>query len=272
MGSEHKAETPGPKARSQPVPAANGPVTISTRVRLRFAKCGVLRMVSHHDLLRCLERALRRAELPMAYSQGFNPRPKIVFPLALGLGIEGRREVLELDLAEALEPSEVLRRLGAALPEGFDLIEAVPAGPGRAARPLAALYEMEVCPARREEAQASLEALLAREQVPYTRHRPDRGRSIELDLRAFVLDAELDPKGVLRLRLKITPEGSARPEEVIEALGLRDLLDEGAVLVRSDVELAPQHQSNVAQGARPAVPDDGQTPVSHPPREERPSA
>ena len=55
----------------------------ATKVRLRFAKRGDLRLVSHHDLMRCLERMLRRANLPMAYSQGFNPRPKVVFSLAL---------------------------------------------------------------------------------------------------------------------------------------------------------------------------------------------
>src|SRR2546421_1972418 len=91
----------------------------ATKVRLRFAKRGDLRLVSHHDLMRCLERALRRADLPMAHSQGFNPRPKVVFVLALALGVEGRREVLELDLAEPLEPLEVLHRLTAAAPPGL---------------------------------------------------------------------------------------------------------------------------------------------------------
>ena len=88
-------------------------MTTATKVRLRFAKRGDLRLISHHDLLRCLERALRRARIPMAVSQGFNPRPKIVFALALALGIEGRREVVELELAEPTEPAEVLRRLAA---------------------------------------------------------------------------------------------------------------------------------------------------------------
>ena len=81
-------------------------MTTATKLRLRFAKRGDLRLVSHHDLMRCLERMLRRAQIPMAMSQGFNPRPKIVFALALGLGIEGRREVVDLELAEPMEPAE----------------------------------------------------------------------------------------------------------------------------------------------------------------------
>ena len=73
---------------------------------------------------------------------------------------------------------------------------------------------------------------------PYTRRRPDRD-DVTIDLRPFLIEADLDPQGVLRFRLKITPAGSARSEEVIDALGLRDLLETGAVLVRTEVELIP---------------------------------
>ena len=83
-------------------------MTEVTKVRLRFAKCGDLRLVSHRDIMRCLERMLRRARIPIALTQGFNPRPKMTFALALGLGIEGRSEVVDLELFEPLEPSELL--------------------------------------------------------------------------------------------------------------------------------------------------------------------
>lgn len=210
------------------------------KVRLRFAKHGDLRLVSHHDLMRCLERMLRRARLPIAHTQGFNPRPKVVFTLALALGIEGRREVVELDLAVPLEPAEVLRRLAAVAPPGFDWLEAEAAAPGRPAQAEAVAFLMEIPADRREAVRERLAALLASPRWPYTRHRPDRDRDVAIDLRPFVLDAELDPLGVLRFRLKMTPGGSARPDEVIDALGLRDLLGRGAVLARTEVELAPE--------------------------------
>jgi radical SAM-linked protein len=210
----------------------------ATKVRLRFAKRGDLRLVSHHDLLRCLERTLRRARIPMALSQGFNPRPKIVFALALALGIEGRREVVELELAEPLGPAEVLQRLSAASPPGLDWLDAEAVAPGRSAPQVAAVrYLMEVPDDRRDATRNRLATLLASPQWPYTRHRPDR--DVAIDVRPFVLGAELDPGGALRFRMKMTPNGSARPEEVIDTLGLSDLLGQGTILVRTEVELAP---------------------------------
>ncbi len=210
----------------------------SSKVRLRFAKRGDLRLVSHHDLMRCLERMARRAELPLAQSQGFNPRPKIAFTLALALGIEGHHEVVEMELLEPLEPSEVLRRLASVSPPGLDWLDAEAPGPGRAAQAEAVRYALAVPADRREDARAALAEFLARDRWPYTRHRPDR--TVEIDLRPFLLEANLEePDGILRFRLKMSPGGSARPEEVIDALGLRDLLGQGAVLARTEVELAP---------------------------------
>jgi radical SAM-linked protein len=210
----------------------------ANKVRLRFAKRGDLRLVSHHDLLRCLERTLRRAEIPMALSRGFNPRPKIVFALALALGIEGRGEVVELELAEPLAPAEVLRRLSSASPAGLDWLDAEAVAPGRPApRAEAVRYLLEVPEGRRDATRERLDALLASVEWPYTRQREDH--TVALDLRPFVLEAALDPSGVLRFRLKMAPSGSARPEELIDALGLSDLLHQGTVLVRHEVELAP---------------------------------
>ncbi len=209
----------------------------SPKVRLRFAKSGDLRLVSHHDLMRCLERMVRRAALPLAQSQGFNPRPKIAFTLALALGIEGHHEVVELELAEPLEPAEVLRRLAAVSPPGLQWLDAEANGPGRPAQAEAVRYALPVPADRRDAARAALADFLARAAWPYTRHRPDR--TTEIDLRPFVLEADLEPGGVLRFRLKMTPGGSARPEELIDALGLRDLLGQGAILARTAVELAP---------------------------------
>lgn len=210
---------------------------MATKLRLRFAKRGDLRLISHHDLMRCLERMLRRASIPMATSQGFNPRPKVVFTLALALGIEGRQEVVELELAEPLDPQDVFQRLTSVAPPGFEWLSVEGVPPGRAAQPLMVAYEFDVPEVSRDAARARLAEFLAASEWPYTRQRPDR--TVAIDLRPFVLDAELEPSGVLRFRMKISPSGSARPEEVIDALDLRDALGQGSVLVRTEVELVP---------------------------------
>src|SRR3990170_4028087 len=74
-------------------------VAVRTRVRFRFSKLGKVRFTSHRDTARCWERALRRAELPVSYTEGFSPRPKVSFGLALSTGHESLAECLDVDLA-----------------------------------------------------------------------------------------------------------------------------------------------------------------------------
>jgi radical SAM-linked protein len=210
----------------------------ATKIRLRFTKSGDLRLISHHDLMRCLERMLRRAAVPVAHSQGFNPRPKLTFPLALALGIEGRSEVLDLELVEPLNPADLRDRLAAVAPEGLQFLEAEAVGPGRSPQVSTVAYALDLPEERVEATRVALVEFLASTTWPYSRHRPDRDRTIGIDLRPFLLTAELGRDRTLRFRLRMTPNGSARPEELVDALGLRDLLNSGTILVRTEVELA----------------------------------
>jgi radical SAM-linked protein len=211
----------------------------ATKIRLRFAKHGDLRLTSHHDVMRCLERMARRAQLPLATSQGFTPHPKIVFALPLALGIAGRDEVVDVELTEAIEPADLLRRLAGVSPAGLEWLDArcLPVG-APAPRPTTVEYCVNIPSDRREHARKALDTLLKGTDCPVVRRRPDRGRETKVNLRPLLEEAEVTSEGVLRARLKICPEGSARPEQLLEALGLRDLLDQGAVLVRTQVELA----------------------------------
>ncbi len=103
-----------------PLPAAVPPTR--DKVRLRFRKDGALRLLSHHDLMRCFERMLRRAALPVRQSQGFHPKPRLVFALSLPLGVIGCEEVVELELDEILPPEEVRERLVRQAPPGLDIL------------------------------------------------------------------------------------------------------------------------------------------------------
>src|SRR5436853_7407071 len=93
---------------------------VRDKVRIRFRKAGNLRLISHHDLMRCFERMLRRAGLPFHSTAGFNPKPRLVFALSLSLGVVGCEEVVELELDEVVAPEEVHACLARHAPAGLE--------------------------------------------------------------------------------------------------------------------------------------------------------
>src|SRR5690242_21785399 len=92
---------------------------LGEKLRFRFAKTGTLRLLSHHDLMRCTERMLRRADLPFKSTAGFHPTPRVVFALSLPLGVEGLDEVVEIEFTRDLDADAVLGRLNEQAPSGL---------------------------------------------------------------------------------------------------------------------------------------------------------
>ncbi len=118
-------------------PQAPAPVQ---RLRLRYARRGRLRFSSGRDFQRALERALRLAKVPMAYSSGFHPHPRISYANAAPTGVASEAEYVELALAERVDPADLVRAVDAALPAGLDIVDAVEAGPGSLAERLQASH------------------------------------------------------------------------------------------------------------------------------------
>src|SRR5437868_13733796 len=118
------------------------------KLRFRFAKAGHLRLLSHHDLMRCLERVLRRADVPFKSTAGFHPTPRLVFALSLPLGVVGRDEVVELELTEPRDSDQLLATLNAQAPAGlaFTRVSAVPMKATARARRV--VYELPLPPER----------------------------------------------------------------------------------------------------------------------------
>src|SRR3954468_6369602 len=110
------------------------------RLRLRYAKRGRLRFASHRDFQRSLERALRRAAVPMAYSAGFTPHPRISYANAAPTGAASEAEYLEIAVTRRCDTEQLRAALDAAMPEGLDIVEAVEAGPGQLAERLEASH------------------------------------------------------------------------------------------------------------------------------------
>ncbi len=136
------------------------------KLRVRFAKRGRLRFTSHRDFQRALERAVRRAELPVAFSHGFSPHPKISYAGAAPTGAASEAEYLEISLTHERDADQVRAALDEALPTGLDVLEVVVAGTGSLAERLEASEWLIALPGvEAAQAGAAVEAFLARDEI-----------------------------------------------------------------------------------------------------------
>ena len=135
------------------------------RLRVRYAKRGRLRFTSHRDFSRAFERAVFRARLPMAYSSGFNPHPRISYAGASPTGSASEAEYLELAMAEVVDPAAVHAALDEALPDGLDIVEVVESPGGGFADLLQASRWRIALPVPVAEAEAAVAAFLAAGEV-----------------------------------------------------------------------------------------------------------
>jgi radical SAM-linked protein len=190
------------------------------RIRITFAKTPAMRFTGHLDLHRAWERTFRRAVLPLAYSEGFNPHPRLNLASALPLGFTGQGEVIDAWLEQDLPLPEIQTALQRALPPGLQIaqIELVDLRlPALQTVLEASEYHitfLEPFPKLAERAQALLD----------TSSLPRRRRERDYDLRPLVLDLSLLPVGdsdqsQLSLRLVAREGATGRPEEVLEVLG-----------------------------------------------------
>ncbi|MBN1659004.1 MAG: DUF2344 domain-containing protein [Anaerolineae bacterium] len=197
------------------------------RLRLVFGKGEPLKYISHLDLHRAWERVFRRAGLPVAHSQGYNPRPRFQMAAALPVGVTSRTEVLDVWLDEYVPPVDALRRLGSDLPRGLtvshiqevDLRAASLQSQMRAADYGVAVETPEPAVALR----ARVQALLDAPTLP--RQRLHKGKLRTYDLRPLIQEIRVEPDDagsgcVLWMRLQVSPEGAGRPDEVLDVLGL----------------------------------------------------
>lgn len=155
------------------------------RLRIRYAKRGRLRFTSHRDFSRAFERAVFRARVPMAYSSGFNPHPRISYAGAAPTGSASEAEYLELALAAVVDPADIHASLAEALPDGLDILEVVVSSGGSLSDLLvASRWRLEV-PGSADEVTAEVAAFLATDTVSVQRMTKKGLR--DLDARAPVI-------------------------------------------------------------------------------------
>ena len=223
------------------------PLERRQRLRITFAKGEPIKYISHLDLMRTWERALRRAQVPLAYSEGFNPRPKISIASALPVGFTGRGEVMDIVLSRHTSPYNFAKRLKPHLPPGLEVLsveEVYLRLPSLQSQMRYAEYrvvvESEETPA---EIEKRVEQMLSAQSLPRLRER--KGRVTEYDLRPLIDDLWIEGLGsvrspdqssvrspdrhregtacVLGMRLQSDSQATGRPDEVLEAMGLGEL-------------------------------------------------
>jgi radical SAM-linked protein len=195
------------------------------RLRVRYAKRGRLRFTSHRDFARAFERALRRAGIPMAYSAGFSPHPKVSYAGAAPTGVASEAEYLEIGLAQAREPETVRAALDQALPPGLDVVEVVEAVPPALAERIDASHWRIVLPqVPIEQARAAVAEFLGADSAPVEKVTKDGRRTVDTRPPVVVIRVsemeEPDIEGrcaILDTVVRhVTP--TVRPDDVLTAL------------------------------------------------------
>ena len=188
------------------------------RIRITFVKQGPLRYTGHLDLHKLWERAARRAELPLAYSQGFHPQPKMNMAAALPLGFSSRCEVMDMKLEHNIPLNNLATRLNSTLPSGLqvvDIAQVEERAPALQTQVLSAQYEVTLTePMDRSELQQKIDSVIESKALPRER----RGKMY--DLRPLIEELRLLADDKIFMRLAAREGATGRPEEVLNVLGI----------------------------------------------------
>jgi radical SAM-linked protein len=196
------------------------------RMRVRFSRGEEVKFVTHLDLMRLWERALRRAGIDVAYSEGFTPHAQLSLAAPLAVGMTSSGELLDVFLGSRMTPLDFMRAISKQLPAGIEALEAEETGlraPSLQSELRAAEYEASLPPeAPKDDARKAVDAFLAAESVPWEQVRDGEAR--RYDIRAMVqhlwVEGAENGATVVGMRVRADSGGSGRPEQVIAAMGL----------------------------------------------------
>jgi radical SAM-linked protein len=211
------------------------------RVLLTFSVAGDTRFISHQDMMRVLQRATRRAGLPVTSSQGFNPRPRIAVLQARGVGVSSEVERVEMDFDGWVGPAQVKDSLSRVLPDGIELRSVVLSNPRAHAKVSSLAYRVDFA-GPVPFAPDAVQRLLDGPEILVERQR--KGKVKTVNLRPVVVDVRIEDSSVF-MTFKVLEEGSARPEEILAALGMerKDILSR-CTITRTEMALVGSAQPN----------------------------
>jgi radical SAM-linked protein len=195
------------------------------RLRIRFYRGEEVKFISHLDLMRLWQRALNRAGMPLAYSEGFHPHPRMSLAAPLALGVTSEAELMDIVLAEWASPHSFTSVVSRQLPGGIEIRQVynIPLTlPSLQSQVRYAEYQVVLeTEKEQKDIEAAITSLLSREHLPW-RHQRDTGPR-HYDLRALINDIWLVDwrrgYGTILMSLRCDSNGSGRPEQVTAALG-----------------------------------------------------
>jgi radical SAM family uncharacterized protein/radical SAM-linked protein len=232
------------RKKKRVAPASTGTVARS-KIRLKWSKDEEVRFTSHLDVLRTFERAIRRCGIPITYSEGFHPHPKIAFGPPLPLGFISEAEYLDLQLAEPFS-NEFLLRLNKALPQGFKILEVktiFTKAESLSSSINAAFYKVAL-PVPETEIKEKMEYILSQRNLMVSRVSKEELKEVDIRFEIFKLENE---GSTLKMLLSVGSSGHARPQEVlIYGFGIKEkevlsllIKREGLFVKRQDQLLSP---------------------------------
>lgn len=193
------------------------------RYVIKFSKDGVIRYISHLDLLRLFKRSFKRVGVKLQYSQGFNPHPKMSFAQPLSLGYSASAEYLEFDTTEPYKTEEIIEKLNAVMPEGIHIFacdELPVGGKTLAALTEAADYEIRIPVEGSPSAGVGdlTDQFLAQDQIKVSKHQKKTGKDIEIDVRPMIHEMNMvvyDNYIMITMRLAAGSTANLSPEIVL---------------------------------------------------------
>ncbi len=194
------------------------------RFRIMYEVKGFLAYLSHLDMMRLWQRAMLRSQLPVSWSKGYNPRPRLSLGPAKGVGIAGCGEYIDMELDSYHLAADVKAKLNAVLPSDLRVLKAreLPEGSKLLEAVInCAEYEMAFPSGTTDELAAGVSAFMALEICPFVRHSPKGDKTV--DLRNFVRSLRIDGENLV-LDAKVGPQGAIRPEEILTDLGYKSII------------------------------------------------
>lgn len=189
------------------------------KIRIKFAKYGVMKFIGHLDTMRFFQKAVRRAEIDVKYSEGFSPHQIMSFAAPLGVGIESFGEYMDIELCSMTSPEDIMHTLNQVMVEGIEILS-VTVLPDHAKNAMASVAAASYRLLMKEggfpvdDLAGKIRDFYEQDTIPYTRE--TKKSVVELDLKQGIYEIDADSDGTIRMLVNASSSGNIKPSMVFE--------------------------------------------------------